>query len=96
MNLITIQFVLKMQLIARPNSKDAWEVLNHVFRQICSTLEGNCTFNDIKEIKAYMTDIIISKKEQTLENKPNIQVGTNISSHIPSNPNKKSRRLSKN
>ena len=57
------------------------------------TLEENCTFNDIKD---YMTDNILSKKKEMLENKPSIHVGNYIHSHIPSNENKKCRRLSKN
>ena len=50
------------------------EILDPIFREIFSTLEGNCTFNDIKEIKDCIIDIIVSNKNEMLENKPNIQV----------------------
>ena len=44
----------------RPKCKDVWKELNPVFRETVSTLEGNCTFDDLKEIKDYMIDIIDS------------------------------------
>ena len=60
-----------------------------------STLEQDCLYNHFKQIQEYMTNVIGSHKQKLMNKYPNIQKGTNISSHLPLCKTKKCRYIGK-
>ena len=75
--------------------KEIWKELSTVLKEIVSTLEQDCMYNDLKVIKEYIIFVIVSNKEQLVNKILNFQKGTNISSHLPLCKKRKCRRFRK-